>query len=92
MSRRDTMPKVTLKEFVRQMRAQSIRQISVESCSDTPGGIHTPSRVEEYSIEDDSIKNLSSEMMEEIYEGMRFRRSQVSLVRQVGGTLEVKVG
>ncbi len=86
------MPGVALKEFVRQMRAQSITQIIVESCSDTPGCIHTPSRVKEYSIEDDSIKELSPEMMEEIYEGMRFRRSQVNLVRQVGGTLEVRVG
>ena len=86
------MARVTLREFERQMYAQRITNISVESCSATPGGINQPSRIEEYSVDDGTIKNLPSELMEEIYEGMLFRRTQVILVRQVGGTLEVKVG
>ena len=86
------MARISLNEFVRQMRAQSIRIIQIECCSDVPGEIHRPSKIEEYSIEDGSIRKLSQEMMVEIYEGMLFRKTQVCLERQVGGTLQVKVG
>lgn len=85
------MARITVSEFIRQMDAHNIKRVTIETSSDTPGCIHTPSQVEEYSIEDGSIKKLSSELMEEIYEGLHFKRCQVNLVRQVGGTLEVKV-
>ena len=86
------MARVTFREFERQLNAQRITNITVESSSDTPGSIHQPSQIEEYSVDEGTIKKLPPELMEEIYEGMLFRRTQVTLVRQVGGTLEVKMG
>jgi len=86
------MSKITLREFKAQMQAHRITNIIVESSSDAPGSRHVPSETVEYSTKDDTIKKLSSELMQEIYEGMLFRPTQVTLARQVGGTLEVKVG
>ncbi len=86
------MSRNVVSEFLRQMDKHHIKRITVETCTDTPGCNHVPSRIEEYSKEDGSIKKLSPELMEEICEGMSFRRCQVNIVRQVGGTLEVKVG